>query len=109
MLERFASVSTHLFGIDVKDMITYGYNVLLINSHFERAFDEGRVILLPDSDDRPITNKPVGYIKNWKIVVLDCHDLQWEGLRLGDSTPAPQRASFTFSKHSYTPLVIFNC
>ena len=118
MLERFASVSTHLFGIDVKDMITYGYNILLINSRFERAFDEGRVILLPDSDDRPVTNKPVGYIKNWKIVVLDCHDLQWEGLRLGDltanvcnsgTTPAPQRASFTFSKHSYTSLVIFNC
>jgi hypothetical protein len=43
MLERFASVSTYLFGIDVKDMITYGYNVLLINSRFERAFDEGRV------------------------------------------------------------------
>ncbi|KAN0083504.1 hypothetical protein V8E54_002592 [Elaphomyces granulatus] len=45
---------------------------------------EGYVILLPDSDDRPITNKPIDYIKNWKIVVLDCHDLQWEGLRLGD-------------------------
>jgi hypothetical protein len=82
MLERFASVSTYLFGLDVKDMVAYGYNVLLINSRFERAFDEGHVILLPD--DGPVTNKPAGYVKNWKIVVLDCHDLQWEGLRLGD-------------------------
>ncbi|KAN0083385.1 hypothetical protein V8E54_002473 [Elaphomyces granulatus] len=82
MLEHFASVSTYLFGLDVKDMVAYGYNVLLINSRFERAFDEGRVILLPD--DGPVTNKPAGYVKNWKIVVLDCHDLQWEGLRLGD-------------------------
>jgi hypothetical protein len=68
-------------------MVAYGYNVLLINSRFERAFDEGRVILLPDSDDRPITNKPVGYIKTWKIVVLDCHDLQRQTYAIPERRP----------------------
>jgi len=64
--------------------VAYGYNVLLINSRFERVFDKGHIILLPDSDDNPVAKQPVGHIKNWKIVVLDSHNLQWEGIRLGD-------------------------